>query len=115
SIWLPERLLQPDARASLAAALFAASRHAATTLHFNKGLAGATPERRAEARDTMLHPDAIDAFALAIIAGGQAQKYPGVAGQEPHRDASRKDAATMSAALAALRAVAPDAGSYSSE
>jgi FAD/FMN-containing dehydrogenase len=115
SIWLPERLLQPHAQASLAAALFDASRHYATTLHFNKGLAGATPERRVEARDTMLHPDAADAFALAIIAGGQSQRYPGIPGHEPDLAAARADAAKMAAALSALRAVAPDAGSYSSE
>jgi FAD/FMN-containing dehydrogenase len=115
SIWLPGRLLQPAARTSLAAALFDASRLYATTLHFNKGLAGATPERRAEARDTMLNPDAIDAFALAIVAGGQPQKYPGVPGHEPDLIAARADAAKMAAALAALRAVAPEAGSYSSE
>ncbi len=115
SIWLPERLLQQDARSALATALFDASRHYTTTLHFNKGLAGATPARRAEARNTMLHPDAIDAFALAIIAGGQPQKYPGVSGHEPDLEAAHTDAKKMAAALAALRTVAPDAGSYSSE
>jgi FAD/FMN-containing dehydrogenase len=115
SIWLPENLLAPENRDELVDALFAASRHYATTLHFNKGLAGATPARRAEARDTPIHPSMIDAFALAIIGGGQLQKYPGVRGHEPDMVHARIDAKRIAAAFGALRAVAPDSGSYSSE
>lgn len=115
SLWLPEALLRPTERSELAQALVAAARQFTTTLHFNKGLAGATEARRAEARRTSIHPDAIDAFALAIIAGGQQHAYPGVAGHEPDLDAARTDAARMAGALSALRSVAPDAGSYSSE
>lgn len=51
-------LLEPAARPVLADALFAASRHYAVGLHFNKGLAGATPKRRAETQETSIHPDA---------------------------------------------------------
>jgi len=83
SAWLPDSLLDPEHRDRLADALFAASRMSATTLHFNKGLAGATEERRAEARETSIQPAAIDAFALAIIANGQPQAYPGVLGSHP--------------------------------
>jgi len=115
SLWLPEALLQHDWRAGFADALFAASRSHAVGLHFNKGLAGATEERRAEARETSIHPGAIDAFALAIVAGGQRQVYPGVLGHEPDLKAARAESRQISAAMAALRKVAPDAGSYSSE
>ena len=115
SAWLPERLLARSRRAMLADALFAASRHFAVGLHFNKGLAGATRERRAEARATSIHPGAIDAFALAIVAGGQHHAYPGVPGHEPDRLAARNDAKKISAAMRELRKVAPDSGSYSSE
>lgn len=115
SIWLPENLLAAENRDALAGALFAASRHYATTLHFNKGLAGATPARREEARATTVHPSMIDAFALAIIGGGQLQKYPSVPGHEPDLKTARSDAGKIAAAFGALRAVAPDSGSYSSE
>ena len=52
SIWLPEALLGVDKRAGLAEALFRASRHMTVSLHFNKGLAGSTPEAIRSARET---------------------------------------------------------------
>jgi FAD/FMN-containing dehydrogenase len=115
SVWLPEKLLDERNRKRLGDALFAASRHHAVSLHFNKGLAGADPARRAEARATSIHPGAIDAFALAIIAGGQKSAYPGVLGHEPDLARARGDAKKITAAMATLRRVAPDSGSYSSE
>ena len=46
-------------------------------LHFNKGLAGASAEDVAAARDTAMNPAVLTAFALAIIAGGDAHGLPG--------------------------------------
>lgn len=115
SLWLPQSLLQPGRIAELADTLVAASRSYAVTLHFNKGLAGATEERRQEAREAVIHPGAIDAFALAIIAGAQSRVYPGVRGHEPNLDAGRDEARRIFAAFEALRQVAPGGGSYSSE
>jgi FAD/FMN-containing dehydrogenase len=115
SAWLPERLLQPRHRGRLVDALVASSRHFRVGLHLNKGLAGATPARRAEAQACAIHPGALDAFALAIIAGGQARTYPGLPGHEPDQAAARADARKIAAAMAVLRRVAPDSGSYSSE
>lgn len=115
SVWLPEDLLDPKNRGRLVDALFAASRQFAVGLHFNKGLAGATPARRAEARETSIHPGAIDAFALAIVAGGQTRAYPGVLGHEPDWGAARGDAKRIASAIGELRRIAPNSGSYSSE
>lgn len=115
SLWLRKDLLDPGRAGVLAQAVFAASRHFPVTLHFNKGLAGAKSERRREARDTSIHPDALDAFALAIIASGQNGAYPGVPGHEPDQAAARADASRINAAFAELRKIAPAAGSYSSE
>jgi FAD/FMN-containing dehydrogenase len=115
SAWLPERLLRPQDRARLVDALVASSRHFRVGLHFNKGLAGATEARRADARSASIHPGMLDAFALAIIAGGQQHAYPGVRGHEPNLDAARADAKKIAAAMKELRKVAPDSGSYSSE
>lgn len=115
SAWLPEKLLDGANRKRLADALFNGSRHYTVGLHFNKGLAGADPLRRAEARATSIHPGAIDAFALAIIAGGQQHSYPGVLGHEPDLPRARADAKKIAAAIAPIRKLAPDSGSYSSE
>ena len=50
SAWLPASLLAADQRERLADALFAAAQHRGVSLHFNKGLAGATAggDRRGE-------------------------------------------------------------------
>ena len=80
SVFLPSRLLAEDQQGRLADALFAATRHWRVTLHFNKGLAGAPPEDLAAARQTALNPEALDAFALAICAGGGAPAYARHAG-----------------------------------
>jgi hypothetical protein len=48
SIWLPASLLEKEQQKQLADALFASSRHWRVSLHFNKGLAGATPWRQPE-------------------------------------------------------------------
>ncbi len=115
SAWLPEKLLEGAQSKKLADALFNGSRQYAIGLHFNKGLAGADPARRAEARATAIHPGAIDAFALAIVAGGQQHSYPGVLGHEPNLANARADAKKIAAAIKPLRRLAPNSGSYSSE
>ncbi len=115
ALWLPESLLAPNKQKPLRDALFAGSRHYPVVLHFNKGLAGATPARREEARRSSIHPDAVDAFALVIIASGQLRKFPGLAGHEPDLPAARKERRAISAAFDTVRKVAPGAGSYSSE
>ncbi len=114
SLWLPQSLLEPSARARLADALFAASRHMTVRLHFNKGLAGAPPEAIAAAGHTATNPKVRDAFCLAIIATGGASRYPGL---KPVDDKAKAeaDAKDVDRATAILRAIAPNAGSYVSE
>jgi len=115
SLWLPSSLLQPTQQSRLAEALFAASRHKGIGLHFNKGLAGATPDASARARQTATNPAVVDAFSLAIIAGGERPSYPGLARPPMDLDAARKDAHEIDSATAELRRIAPDAASYVSE
>ena len=69
SLWLPAALLESTAQPRLAAALFAASRHQKVGLHFNKGLAFATPEAVTATLDTATNPGVTEAFALVIIGG----------------------------------------------
>jgi hypothetical protein len=113
SLWLPAALLDETDR--LADALFAATRKFTVGLHFNKGLAGAPEGRVAAARDTAMNPAVLEAFALAIIATGAPHSVPGLAGHEPDLAKGRVEAAGVTAAADALRAVVPDAGAYVSE
>lgn len=103
SRWLPAALLAGDHRAALADALVEAARHWPVELHFNKGLAGASPAILAAARETSLNPAACDAFALAIAAS----MGPPDAGV----DVARR-AAAVAGAMRPLQAAAPDGGSY---
>jgi FAD/FMN-containing dehydrogenase len=115
SAWLPASLLEKDGQERLMNALFAASRHWKVTLHFNKGLAGAPTDAVAAARDTAMNPAVVDAFALAIIAGSGPPAYPGIPGHEPNLTAARKNADEIDKAMAELRKIVSDAGSYVSE
>lgn len=122
SLWLPSSLLDGDHQSRLADALFAASRHKKVELHFNKGIAGASPAAIAATRDTATNPAVVDAFVLVIIADGGFPAYPGLA--RPGTDsanspanlvAARNNAHKIDLAAAELRKIAPNAGSYVSE
>jgi len=106
-------LLSGGGRERLVDAWFAASRHWQVSFHFNKGLAGATPEVLAASRDTAMNPQVLDAFALAIIAGDGPSAFPGLPG--PDLPGARTAAEHIRAADRALRAAAPGGGSYLSE
>jgi FAD/FMN-containing dehydrogenase len=112
SAWLPQSLLADGQRQRLADALFAATKHWSVALHFNKGLAGATPEAIATARDTAMNPAVVDAFALVISGAGGPPAYPDVPGHEPDKAVARSQAEAVTAAMDEIRKVAPRAGSY---
>jgi FAD/FMN-containing dehydrogenase len=114
SIWLSQSLLKPERRGALVEALFQASRHDEIELHFNKGLAGATPEAIAAAREVATNPAVLDAFALVITAAGGASRYPGLPNAPSDRDEARKGAQAIDLAIAPLRRIAPNT-SYVSE
>ena len=99
SAWLPQSLLADDQRERLADALFAAAKHRGVSLHFNKGLAGATAEAIATARDTAMNPAVVDAFALAISGAGGPPSYPDVPGHEPDVVLARREAEAVTAAM----------------
>jgi FAD/FMN-containing dehydrogenase len=115
SIWLPAELLTPDRQEQLADTLFAASRQHPLELHFQKGLSGASDDVIAAARDTATNPDVLTAFMLVIVAGEGPPAYPGVAGHEPNLKNARNEAAQIGRAMAELRKIAPDSGSYVAE
>jgi hypothetical protein len=111
SLWIPATLLSPGD--VLAKALFEASRFKKVELHCNKGLAGAPEAARKAALDTATNPAVVGAFALALIADGQASAYPGE--RAPDSLAAQKDADAIANAAARLRQCVPEAGSYVSE
>lgn len=115
SIWLPASMLRVDGQKRLVDALFAASRHKRVQLHINKGLAGAPPEVLTAVRQTATNPAVAEAFALAIIADGEAPAYPVLARPPLDLAVARKDARAIDLAAAELRKIAPNGGSYVSE
>jgi FAD/FMN-containing dehydrogenase len=112
SAWLPQSLLADNQRERLVDALFAAAKHHGVSLHFNKGLAGATPDAIAATRDTAMNPAVVDAFALVISGAGGGPAYPDVPGHEPVVPLARRQAEAVTAAMDEIRKVAPRAGSY---
>jgi len=115
SLWLPSSLLKPERQSTLVDALIAASRYKPVGLHINKGLAGAPDDAIAAAKNTATNPVVTDAFALVIIADGEAPAYPGMPGANINLEASRNDARTIDLAAAELYKIVPNAGSYVSE
>jgi FAD/FMN-containing dehydrogenase len=115
SLWLPAALLAARERPRLAAALFAGSRHQQIRLHFNKGLAGAPADAIAAARDTATNPAVTEACALVIVADGERSAYPGEPRPPMDLDSAHKDARAIALAIAEIRRIAPEAGSYVSE
>jgi len=115
STWLSASLLKEDGRTALVDALFAASRHWNVSLHVNKGLAGARAEVIAAARDTAMNPAVLDAFALVICAASGPMAYPGFAGREPDAALARRQSQAIARAMAELRKLVPNPGSYVSE
>jgi len=115
SAWLPASLLQVDQQNALTDALIACSRQWSVSLHFNKGLAGASENDRVAARDTAMNPVVLDSFALAILAGESPLAFPGIPGHEPDLTVARRNAAAINRAMAELLKVVTHHGSYVSE
>ncbi len=115
STWLSQQLLAPGRQPALVEALVQASQAWQVTLHCNKGLAGAPANVLAWTADTAMNPAVLDAFALAIAAANEPAAYPRVAGHEPNVVQGRQEAQLVSAAIAPLKALAPQPASYVSE
>jgi FAD/FMN-containing dehydrogenase len=115
STWLSRRLLAPDRRPALVAALVRASQIKSVALHCNKGLAGAPPKVRDWTSATAMNPAVLDAFALAIASANEPPAYPGIAGHQPDLAQGRADARVVAAAMAPLQALAERPASYVSE
>jgi FAD/FMN-containing dehydrogenase len=115
SAWLPAALLDPAAQDRLVDALCSAAAQWDVELHFNKGLGGAPKAALDATRDTAMNPAVLDAFALAIIAGGGGAAFAGMPDARPEPGRARERAGKIRAAMDTLLEAAPGAGAYLSE
>jgi FAD/FMN-containing dehydrogenase len=115
SAWLPAALLGAGQQVALVDAVFRCTRHWSVGFHFNKGLAGAPAADIEAARNTATNPAVLDAFALAIVAGGGGPAFPGMPGTAPDVEHARESARRIGSAMDELLKAAPHAGSYVSE
>jgi FAD/FMN-containing dehydrogenase len=113
SAWMPASLLKPEGQARLVDAWFNASRHWSVQFHFNKGLASAPAPAIEASRNTAMNPDALDAFALVIIASAGAPAFDGMPAPDVAAASTRRD--RVNAAMTAMRTAAPDTGAYVNE
>ena len=113
SLWLSQKLLGSGNK--LEQAIFKASRSWTVSLHFNKGLAGSPEDEKIAAKNTAMNPVAVDAFALAIIAGSGNPAFYGVKGHEPDKIKAESNAKLINTAMSALQEVEENTGSYVSE
>jgi FAD/FMN-containing dehydrogenase len=115
SAWMPAALLREGLQTVLADAIFRCTRHWSVAFHFNKGLAGAPAAEIEAARNTATNPEVLDAFALAIIAGGGDPLFPGMPGAAPDPAKAGERARRIGLAMDELLTAAPGAGAYVSE
>lgn len=107
SWWLPLVLFDADHAPQLTDALYAASRLAPATLHFNKGLAGASAQTINDVKETAMNPSVTDAAALLIMGARTTSK--------PDLTKGKSIAANISKAMSSFIKLAPNAGSYINE
>lgn len=115
SVWLPATLLHAAQRTALCKALYSSTRHWSVSLHVNKGLAGATADVLAAAKDTAMNPAVLDAFALAISGAEEQPAHPGVPGRDPDVRLARRHAKAIGQAMDEVRRLVPNPGSYVAE
>lgn len=115
SMYLPYRLFLEANAPKLAKALFDASRLTRLSLHFNKGLSGASQDAITRQKNTAMTPDVLDAAALITISGGQQYAYPNLSSQEPNYAKAKQEAINADKAIHIFRALSPQTGTYGNE
>lgn len=114
SRWLPISLFSREKSIELANVLFEASRHHEFALHFNKGLAGASPEALKRSQATSINPVVLESAALAVF-GTHSKKNDS---ETPDCELNKKRQAQIERINAAVKVITeatPNSGSYSNE
>jgi len=115
SAWLSQGLLSETRIPELADTIIDAAELVRFAFHFQKGLAGASEERLADARNTPVHPSVLDAFALLLVAGAQQNALDETGRIAPDEAALREKAARIQGVYRRFRQIEPNTGSYSAE
>ncbi|CDZ76352.1 Berberine and berberine like protein [Legionella massiliensis] len=115
SMYLPFKLFEKENAARLAKTLYAASRLAALTLHFNKGLSGASTDAIKRQKNTAMNPEVLDAAALVIIADSQRNRYSNVKSYQPNLIKASEVSKKANQAMALIHALSPKSGTYPNE
>ena len=114
SAWLSQSLLEADNIQELTDTIIKAANEFRFAFHFQKGLAGASEERLAQARNTPVHPSVLDAFALLLCGAAQQNVYD-QKGLELDETAMRLKGKQVEKVYEIFRVIQPDTGSYSAE
>jgi FAD/FMN-containing dehydrogenase len=115
SCWLPISLFSKQSSKVFAHTLFEASRSWEFSLHFNKGLAGASSEALKRSQDTPINPLVLDAAALAIFGANTQNVFPGMTNHEPNFKKATEEIQRVNAAMKILIDILPEVGTYSNE
>jgi hypothetical protein len=113
--YLSFKLFNEKNEANLSKTLFDASRLTSLSIHFNKGLSGASEQAIARQKRTAMNPAVLDAVGLITIAGGQQYKYADIVGYKPDLPKARKSALQAKQAMKLIHDLSPDAGTYGNE
>jgi len=114
SAWLSQSLLAPGKVQEFTDTIIKAANEFRFAFHFQKGLAGASEQRLAEARNTPVHPSVLDAFALLLCGSAQQNVYD-QKGLELDETAMRLQGKQVGKVYEIFRVIQPDTGSYSAE
>ena len=115
SAWLGQGLLSETRIPELVDTIIDAAKLARFAFHFQKGLAGASEARLADARDTPVHPSVLDAFALLLVAGAEQNALDETGRIDPDEAALRAKAERIQGVYRRFREIEPNTGSYSAE
>jgi hypothetical protein len=113
--YLPYKLFLEENQVQLTKALFDATRLTRLSLHFNKGLSGASSEAIDRQKKTSMNPAVLDAVALVTISGGQQYAYPNVTGHKPDLTAAKVAADKAKYAMQIINSLSINAGTYGNE
>jgi FAD/FMN-containing dehydrogenase len=115
SMYLPFKLFAQENTHRFANTLYDASRLTEVTLHFNKGLSGASADAIKRQKNTAMNPEVLDAAALIIIADGQQDSYANIMGHQPNLIKAREVNKKADKAMELIHALSPNSGTYPNE
>jgi FAD/FMN-containing dehydrogenase len=117
SRWLPKKLFADDQSKLLAETLFKASKLTPNGLeiHFNKGLASASPWAMESTKNTAMNPEVLKAAALVIIADGKKGLKENDKEFKVDSENAKNSIKSINEAMKLIKDISPKAGTYINE